>query len=83
MIRTLPHHEKRQEFMRDRFYKKHHLVILLDLLSKEIIRNIFAKIMQNMPRDFAEFAKEVHSLDANAPPPPMPKLVLIVERKLL
>ena len=36
----------------------------------------FAKIMQNMPADFAEFAKDVHGLDANAPPPPMPKLVL-------
>ena len=35
----------------------------------------FAKIMQNMPPEFAEFAKEVHGLDANAPTPPMPKLV--------
>mgnify|MGYP007000393510 len=32
--------------------------------------------MQNMPADFAEFAKDVHGLDVNAPPPPMPKLVL-------
>jgi len=35
----------------------------------------FAKIMQNMPADFAEFAKDVHGLDVNSPPPPMPKLV--------
>ena len=35
----------------------------------------FAKIMQNMPPEFAKFAKDVHGLDANAPPPPMPKLV--------
>ena len=35
----------------------------------------FAKIMQNMPPDFADFAKDVHGLDVNAPPPPMPKLV--------
>ena len=35
----------------------------------------FAKIMQNMPADFAGFAKDVHGLDVNAPPPPMPKLV--------
>ena len=35
----------------------------------------FGKIMQNMPEDFAEFAKEVHGLDVNAPPPPLPKLV--------
>ena len=35
----------------------------------------FAQIMQNMPADFAEFAKDVHGLDVNAPPPPMPKLV--------
>ena len=36
----------------------------------------FTKIMQNMPTDFAEFAMDVHGLDVNAPPPPMPKLVL-------
>ena len=36
----------------------------------------FAKIMQSMPKDFAEFAMDVHGLDVNAPPPPMPKLVL-------
>jgi hypothetical protein len=35
----------------------------------------FAKIMQNMPADFADFAKDVHGLDVNAPPSPMPKLV--------
>ena len=35
----------------------------------------FGKIMQNMPEDFAEFAKEVHGLDVNPPPPPLPKLV--------
>ncbi|MDB2337338.1 hypothetical protein N9V66_01420 [Amylibacter sp.] len=29
-----------------------------------------------MPKDFAEFAMDVHGLDVNAPPPPMPKLVL-------
>ncbi len=35
----------------------------------------FAKIMQNMPADFAEFAKDVHGLDVNSPSPTMPKLV--------
>ena len=35
----------------------------------------FAKIMQNMPPDFGDFAKEVHGMDVNAPPPPLPKLV--------
>ena len=35
----------------------------------------FAKIMSNMPPDFADFAKEVHGLDVKAPPPPLPKLV--------
>ena len=28
-----------------------------------------------MPGDFAEFALDVHGLDVNAPPPPLPKLV--------
>ena len=35
----------------------------------------FAKIMQSMLADFAEFAKDVHGLDVIVPPPPMPKLV--------
>ena len=35
----------------------------------------FAKIMANMPPDFGEFAKDVHGLDVNAPPPPLPKLI--------
>ena len=35
----------------------------------------FAQIMQGMPADFAEFAKEVHGLDVNAGPPPIPTLV--------
>ena len=35
----------------------------------------FGKIMEGMPEDFAEFAKEVHGLDVNAPPPPLPKMV--------
>ena len=35
----------------------------------------FAQIMSSMPPDFAAFAKEVHGLDASAPPPPMPTLV--------
>ena len=34
----------------------------------------FAQIMASMPPDFAEFAKEVHGLDASAPPPPIPTL---------
>ena len=29
----------------------------------------FGKIMANMPPDFADFAKDVHGLDASAPPP--------------
>lgn len=36
----------------------------------------FPKIMQNMPRDLAEFAKDVHDLDVNTTPPLLPKLVL-------
>tara|TARA_Y100001970_G_C13974042_1_gene719716 strand:- start:79 stop:396 length:318 start_codon:yes stop_codon:yes gene_type:complete len=35
----------------------------------------FEKIMSNMPPDFAEFAKDVHGLDVNSPPPPLPKLI--------
>ena len=35
----------------------------------------FGQIMANMPPEFAAFAKEVHGLDASAPPPPMPTLV--------
>ena len=34
----------------------------------------FGKIMANVDADFAAFAKEVHGLDMNAPPPPMPTL---------
>ena len=29
----------------------------------------FGKIIANMPPDFAAFAKEVHGLDADSPPP--------------
>lgn len=35
----------------------------------------FAKIMEGMDADFGAFAKEVHGLDMDAPPPPMPTLV--------
>ena len=35
----------------------------------------FGKIMQSMDADFAEFALDVHGLDASAPPPPMPTVV--------
>ena len=35
----------------------------------------FGKIMANSGADFAAFAQEVHGLDMNAPPPPLPKLV--------
>lgn len=35
----------------------------------------FGKIMSEMDADFASFAKEVHGLDADAPPPPMPTLI--------
>ena len=35
----------------------------------------FGKIMAGMDEKFAEFAAEVHGLDASAPPPPMPKLI--------
>ena len=34
----------------------------------------FGQVMANMPPDFAAFAKEVHGLDASAPPPPLPTL---------
>ena len=36
----------------------------------------FADIIQNMPADFAEFAKDVHGVDVNAPPSTMPKVIL-------
>ena len=36
----------------------------------------FGQIMANMDPGFAEFAKEVHGLDVNAPPPPMPTLII-------
>ena len=35
----------------------------------------FGKIMAQMDEGFAAFAAEVHGLDVNAPPPPMPSLV--------
>ena len=38
----------------------------------------FAQIIANMPADFAEFAKEVHGLDADAPPP---NISLIVDTR--
>ena len=38
----------------------------------------FGQIMANMPPDFAEFAKEVHGLDAGAPPP---NISLIVDTR--
>ena len=31
--------------------------------------------MQNIPAEFAEFAQDVHELEAYAPIPPKPKLV--------
>lgn len=34
-----------------------------------------AKNKENMPLDFAEFTKEVHGLDVNAPLPALPKMV--------
>ena len=34
----------------------------------------WAQIMSTMPPEFAEFAAEVHGLDVNAPPPPLPEL---------
>ena len=33
------------------------------------------KIMENLPEEFAAAAKELHGMDVNAPPPPMPTLV--------
>jgi hypothetical protein len=35
----------------------------------------WAKLMESLPDGFAEFAMEVHGMDVNAPPPPMPTLV--------
>ena len=35
----------------------------------------WAKITSSMPPDFAEFALDVHGLDVNAPPPPLPELI--------
>ena len=38
----------------------------------------FGQIIANMPPDFAEFAKDVHGLDADAPPP---NISLIVDTR--
>jgi hypothetical protein len=35
----------------------------------------FAKMMAELPPEFAAGAKEVHGLDMEAPPPPMPTLI--------
>jgi len=35
----------------------------------------WTKIMATMPPDFAEFAANVHGMDVNAPPPPLPELI--------
>ena len=35
----------------------------------------FGKIMASMDENFAAFAKDVHGLDVNAPPPALPSLV--------
>ena len=35
----------------------------------------WGKIMSNLPEDFAKLAKELHGLDVNSPPPPLPKLI--------
>ena len=39
----------------------------------------FGQIMANADPDFAAFAKEVHGLDMNGPPPKMPTLVVDTE----
>ena len=35
----------------------------------------WGKIMENLPEEFAAAANELHGMDVNAPPPPMPTLV--------
>ncbi|PXW69315.1 hypothetical protein C7964_103836 [Loktanella sp. PT4BL] len=35
----------------------------------------WTKIMATMPPDFAEFAADVHGMDVNASPPPLPELI--------
>jgi hypothetical protein len=35
----------------------------------------WTKIMATMPPDFSEFAADVHGMDVNAPPPPLPELI--------
>ena len=35
----------------------------------------FAQIMQSMPPEIASVVSEIHGMDMEAPPPPMPKLV--------
>lgn len=35
----------------------------------------WAHIMQSMPPEFATIVGEVHGIDVNAPPPPLPTLV--------
>ena len=31
--------------------------------------------MKNLPDDFADFVMDIHGVDVNAPPPPLPTLV--------
>ena len=35
----------------------------------------WGKIMANLPPEFATAAMELHGLDVNAPPPPLPELI--------
>ena len=35
----------------------------------------YGKIMKNLPDDFADFVMDIHGVDVNAPPPPLPTLV--------
>ena len=35
----------------------------------------WGKIMKNLPEEFSAAAKELHEMDVDAPPPPMPILV--------
>jgi hypothetical protein len=35
----------------------------------------WGEIMANLPEEFAAAAKDLHGMDVNAPPPPMPTLV--------
>ena len=49
--------------------------LLIITLERDDPAASWTKIMATMPPDFAEFAADVHGMDVNAPPPPLPELI--------